>query len=258
MNLESKKQLLLKAVANRNYPETLYKYRTIDQTKQILGNSSFWFADPLSFNDPFDCRLSEVKDKNLEDARIHFTRLGIDKNTIERSIDLFQRNPEKLSDLVKEAREKSILSKGILSLSEKYDDILMWSHYSDSHKGIVIGISMSADPEFFLMPIRIDYADRYEAINYLKDPETSTEQTLKLKSSHWKYEQEIRVYKSQNGLHELKRDAIVEIYFGVNTSEEDITEIVRLVKLNNYNNAKFYKGNKKHGEFSIEFNPLAT
>jgi hypothetical protein len=253
MKLEDKKKLLKKGIDSGNFPKILYKYRTINQTKAILDNFSFWFATPDSFNDPFDCNLSEVDTPSLGDAIKHFKRLGIQESVINQSIDLYRRHPEKLIELVKDTKEKSICSNGVLSLSEKYDDILMWSHYSEYHKGIVLGLSLEDDLEFFVSPIRIDYKDNYEALNYLNDPEKSIIDTLKIKSSQWKYEREIRIYKNNSGLYKINETAIKEIYFGIKTRKEDIEEIYQICEKQNLNHIKFFKGHQSYGTFEVKF-----
>lgn len=256
MTIEYKKELIRKGIANGKFPKVLYKYRTITQAKRILDNFLFWFATPDTFNDPFDCALSENQTPTLDDAIRHFKRLNIDKSIIERSIDLYKRSPDKLFELVKNTKEKSFFSKGVLSLSEKFDDILMWSHYSEYHKGIVFGLELEADLEFFVTPIKIDYRDSYKELNYLSDPHKSTIDTLKIKSSQWKYESEIRIYKNDSGLHKINENAIKEVYFGINTAKEDIFEICRIFSRKGLNGINFFKGEKGHGTFKIEFESL--
>lgn len=146
---EQKKSLLIQLVESGRYPQILYKYRTVEQAKMVLENFSFWFAKADTFNDPFDCSLSEVEKPSLEDARKHFTRIGITPENIEKSIKIYQREPEKLSELICEIKEKTIFNKGVLALSETKDDILMWSHYADYHKGVVIGLDIQSDLDFF-------------------------------------------------------------------------------------------------------------
>ena len=256
MNLEQKKFLLKKGIENGNFPKVLYKYRTIDQTKKILDNFSFWFARPDSFNDPFDCNLSEIENPSLDHARKHFRRLGIQENTVNKSIELYRRNPDKLVDLVKNTKEKSILSKGVLSLSKVFNNILMWSHYSENHTGIVIGLSMEADLDFFISPIKINYKDSYDPLNYLDNPEKSTIDTLRTKSSQWEYEHEIRIYKNSSKLYKIKENAINEIYFGIKASEKNIEDIRILCNSKGLNNISFYQGFQSHGAFEINFKKI--
>ena len=256
MNQERKEELLKQGIDNGNFPQTLYKYRTIEQTEKILNNFSFWFATPDSFNDPFDCNLSEIEPPSLSDAKKHFESIGVSGQTLTKSLDLYNKDPNKLIELVKTVKEKTIFSKGVLSLSEKHDDILMWSHYSDYHQGIVIGLNMEIDIPFFISPIRIDYQDQYETLNYLSDPNKSTIDTLKIKSSQWEYENEIRIYKNNSGLHQIDKKAITEIYFGIKTSEVDIDKIKNICKSKNLNHINFFKGSQGHGTFDIKFKSI--
>ena len=50
----------------------------------------------------------------------------------------------------------------------------MWSHYASNHEGLVICLDILADPEFFLMPMNINYVDSYVESNYLKNAQKST------------------------------------------------------------------------------------
>lgn len=171
MNVNYKKSLLRQAISNGQYPEKLYKYRSIKQAKEIIDNNSFWFSKPDSFNDPFDCCLSEKLEPSFDDARVHFENLGMSDAVINKSIVMLQRHPGSLAKLIQEVKDGSIGSKGVLALSEKFDNILMWSHYGDCHKGVVFGLEMAQDLEFFLMPIKVRYVDEYEELNYLVDPQ---------------------------------------------------------------------------------------
>ncbi|MDR2061681.1 MAG: DUF2971 domain-containing protein [Acinetobacter sp.] len=256
MNIEEKKKLLELALNKGNYPEVLYKYRTVEQLKKILENNSFWFASPDSFNDPFDCSLSEVESYDLDDARAYFRSLRIKEDIIEQTIEMFQKNPSKLYDCVNKVKKTTLNNKGILALSSCNDDILMWSHYADNHKGIAIGLEVRKDLEFFLMPINIDYRDTYEALNYLKNSQQAIDDTLKLKSSAWSYEKEVRIYKDGNGLYTIKPKAIKEICFGVKASNEDIDNIKKICAQKGFEDIFFYKARKIHAQFGIKFEAI--
>ena len=182
--------------------------------------------------------------------------MNISEVIIEKSIDFFRSNPEELLQLVNNAKQASIYSKGVLSLSVKYDDILMWSHYSQYHQGVVFGLDMEADLEFFVTPIRIDYKDNYEELNYLDDPDRSNIDTLKIKSSQWSYESEVRIYKNQSGLHSINEKAIRTIYFGINATQEDVNEIREICSKKGLTEINFYKGEKAHGSFKVIFKNL--
>lgn len=145
---------------------------------------------------------------------------------------------------------------GVFSLSKYYNNILMWSHYADYHKGIVFGLELEADLEFFATPIWVSYKDSYEELNYLSDPLKSTIDTLKIKSSQWAYESEVRIYKNSTGLHRINAKSIKEVYFGIKTSQYEIDEIRQIITSKGLSGVRFFKGEKGHGTFKIEFNSL--
>ncbi|HCE2445491.1 TPA: DUF2971 domain-containing protein [Vibrio parahaemolyticus] len=77
----------------------LYKYLPVNKnTIESFINEYVWYSNPASFNDPFDCAL--ISSDILKDI-IHDTKI-------------------------------------IHCLSADYKNLLMWSHYADSHRGICI------------------------------------------------------------------------------------------------------------------------
>ncbi|MCU8137862.1 DUF2971 domain-containing protein, partial [Vibrio vulnificus] len=85
-----------------------YKYMTLNKnTLDAFINEYCWYSSPLSFNDPFDCAL--VKGKKF--------------------------------------KEFFLETKKILCLATEHNNLLMWSHYADSHKGICIEYTPFSDEE---------------------------------------------------------------------------------------------------------------
>ena len=251
------KKLVVEAVRQGSYPQYLYKYRNIsDRTKDIFRDGKFWFATPSSFNDPFDCNLSETHDISTHDLKTHFSTLAIAPKVVDRYIELNKNNPENIRQMVINTKHKALNSKGILSLSANQSNILMWSHYAHNHTGLVICLDILADPEFFLMPMNIKYVDSYTESNYLKDAHKSTNDSLTLKSSFWKYEEEVRIYKKAEGSYEINKSAIAKVYFGVKTAQDDIDEIIQICKTSGYSNIKFYKAHIKHAKFELYFTEI--
>jgi hypothetical protein len=251
------KKLILKAVKDGSYPRHVYKYRDIsDRTKDILRKGEFWFANPSSFNDPFDCNLSESQKIRLHDLKKHFSTLAIAPQNIQKYIEINKKTPNKIREMVIKTKNTAINKRGILSLSANHNNILMWSHYASNHSGLVICLDILADPEFFLMPINIKYVDSYTESNYLKNAKKSTDDSLKLKSKLWKYEEEIRIYKKAYGLYQINKNAIAKIYFGVKTKQAEIDEIIKLCKDSGYTNVNFFKAHIKHAKFELVFTKI--
>lgn len=87
---------------------------------------------------------------------------------------------------------------GALSLSEVYNHELMWSHYSDEHRGFVIGFD-SSHSFFNQKKSRSDELRHLRKIEYRKSPpvinlmETNATEIFFMKSSKWEYENEWRM-----------------------------------------------------------------
>ena len=131
----------------------LYKYRSFGEyADKIILNSELNFASHTSFNDPFDCNLEHrdfcsYTDEEFESYCQKEGKQGADKEKY-------------LTDLSEELiKAKSEV--GILCMSQDYKNILMWSHYSEYHKGLCFGF----DSRLF-EDIRI----RYSQVKYIITP----------------------------------------------------------------------------------------
>ncbi len=82
---------------------------------------------PEHFNDPFESAISTKVDEII---KLYLK-------------EIYAMNKSDLSRYYKQTRkyiDYKISSNGIISLTEKNNDILMWSHYADNHKGMCIGL----------------------------------------------------------------------------------------------------------------------
>ena len=199
----------------------LYRYlkfnsgrKTLDwenkRLERIFTHNELYFGPPSKFNDPFDCKTlftcegsgSAEFRKFFEGKLKHdFPKLSAEKrrqkvNTLirkgfyrntkwrKKQIGIFQR--------ITEAEGEKL---GILCLSEKRDDILMWSHYANGHTGFCLEFDREGFVSWnFCEPIQ--YRKAYPTCRQFIDKiESKTLHQIFLlrKSEHWKYEKEWRV-----------------------------------------------------------------
>ncbi|MTD33067.1 DUF2971 domain-containing protein [Paludibacterium denitrificans] len=260
--LISRAELIKQGVMQGTFPKRLYKYRPLDGGEgekwslAILEKSEFWFASAPTFNDPFDCNLSEVLQHSEKDYEAYLTESGL---TPEQKSNIYMRMAEDPSYIRNKAiknREKVINSKGILSLSCNYDQILMWSHYASSHTGMVIGLDLLEDPEFFVTPLRVSYVDEYEPLDYFADQKGTIEKNITTKSLSWAYEEEMRIFKKSFGTHSIVRQAIKTIHFGCKTPDEKMHEIIKNCAGWGLSHVRFYKASQAHGAFKLTFDEV--
>jgi len=137
--------------------DTLYKYRTwSDKNHQsCLKNNELFFASPSDINDPFDFKISldyrlldtdekkeQYVDKLLNDIK-HVMKKDIDFEAERRElINRIKNDPDQMEREYQSSNSKAMdLRSGVISLSERWDSILMWTHYAEGHKGFCIGLN---------------------------------------------------------------------------------------------------------------------
>jgi hypothetical protein len=154
-------------------PEFLYKYRSLagkperKRVHEIIGKrawpwgrrkSEIYYPKPEQINDPFDCRMPPIKSSSPRFARsrIAATRARTDSERVDNwhkfeesrvrsDAELEELNRPLSADEEREFKEifssevkAKLKTTGVLSLSAIDDNVLMWSHYADSHKGICL------------------------------------------------------------------------------------------------------------------------
>jgi hypothetical protein len=149
-------------------------------------------------------------------------------------------------------------SKGILSLSTNPTDILMWSHYTNSHEGFVLGFEILKDVQFFSVPLHVKYSQDYPAFKYLTEPDKIVSHGLLTKSKFWKYEGEIRVIKNQQGLHTFAKDCLVEIVLGCRIKPANKGLIFRYLGNYGYGHVKVYQATPSSSKYELEIRPITN
>lgn len=126
----------------------------------------------------------------------------------------------------------------LCSFTEKNDNNLMWSHYTNNHKGICIEYK----PELFeyLKTLKgyvafwkINYSDEPPIVKVLEDVNSKVQKIMFNKQSEWKYENEHRIVFLSNKDTEfipIDRKFIKAIYIGSRTDIEIDKKILSVCK----------------------------
>jgi hypothetical protein len=239
--------------AKNKFPHIVYKYRnwSEDNHKNILLKNELFFTSPKDFNDPFDCRvplnlsLLNTDDKinaYLEKKRVHHNEDAI-KNLEYRLRNELPKLQESWEELYGEGVSNYY---GVLSLSKRWNSILMWSHYADHHKGYCVGfweenlrnsIEVSAGPVFY--PPNNDYP-QIDPL-YDEDFAKTTIQQSHTKSNEWGYESEYRLVKirypesltEKDRKQNIPNSFFAEIIIGLKTPLKTREELKELGKIKN-------------------------
>lgn len=146
---------------------TLYKYVSLDRVPEILDNHRLYLSDGKNFNDPFEITVTDKKNHKIR----HIEGLHI------------------------------------LSLTNSFRNKLIWSHYTDSHKGVCLTVKV---PNNLVYPICYSTKRIYEDSDIDNIISSSTRITKKsvekdfsplskdkkiayIKDKKWIYEKEYRV-----------------------------------------------------------------
>lgn len=237
-----------------NIPKILYKYRNWgdDYHKRVLTSNEVFLASPANLNDPFDASLpfrydvAEMTPENITKKLLITGRKRwpeIDETELhERAYreqfsgrfddDAYWKD---MHENNKEALHKDF---GLLSLTRAPNNLLMWAHYANCHKGFCVGLdtdilydtiggtigAVAYQNDFPIMPLFSEERQDIEAVVKM----------LNTKSPHWNYEEEYRVSKNaaSNKVFTLPTEAIKEIIIGCNMSLADRESILQVVDKN--------------------------
>lgn len=194
----------------------LYKYRPDNKhTLRSLEFQEFYFSFPYEFNDPFDSRVLVDCEGDEDDWSELAEFVGISTDARSKAMETLKSldfDSQAIKKIYEGRQERFIL---VYCLSEIRDNILMWSHYSNSHHGICLGFEtiiqenllciMRIDPNFnrhldsahnyFLNISKIEYQEhRPKPYDFFSNREIkSLFAFLTAKGIKWEYEKEHRI-----------------------------------------------------------------
>lgn len=261
--------------------EYLYKYRPLyngdknnyefnDHTLSILKNGELYFSKPKEFNDPFDCLfpilpyeitqkqvLEKIHSKDPESRekrkQLKLYIRDFCKKDIGSYVNYFNSLIKNDSKMLYELnRDQSDIFE-VCCFSKNFKNILMWSHYADSHKGICIGIKTIYEENSNLIEFKkVKDVDKIKAekvkynsenkkippVNYQDLTEDLVVQSIITKSLHWKYEEEYRTILLKNMVNiqnlNLKKENICKVIFGFKTPLGIIRDTLHFIKISKF------------------------
>gem|GEM_PF-2797764 len=221
-----------------SYP--LYHYTSVKAAKAILLGQSLWYRSTKYSNDPFELNsnlidhtvdsldsMKEIYSQVLEDQ-------AFDSQKVARLVNSLTK--ESFYNNRKAAYEGYRKRMGIFCFSKIMDNTLMWSHYSDKHRGVCLGFRLRWDRAFITMSV--NYMENLIPIkafkNNIRNPLTDY-YWIFTKSNNWAYEQEVRRFNiSSSGKFPFEQGEFREIYYGAATSQKDIAELEKIIDQKSY------------------------
>ena len=236
-------------------PRYLYKYRSINSAIKFLENSSIYFSSYREFNDPFESACKRKYDFTPQEYFETFQRWGVDSFSAAIEAEKIRLGYVNAKDLLRQATDLILNGFAYFCMAKESDNILMWSHYADSHKGVCLKFDLLQDLDTFALTVPVDYNSEYPEFDTLNgNPGINI---ITRKSPDWAYEHEHRTVKvKEHGLHVIKKEVLVEVIFGCRTNKEDKTLIRDLVKSNGFKSVSFSEAVVNPEAYKLDIQPF--
>ncbi len=253
-------------------PNNLYKYRSFDSLSlRLLCESESWYANFSSFNDPLDGMVKLINDidiKKLERLHDYFYEGGgarIRDNYRWSQTEDGEREESHDDYVVSIVNDigsmisGSFDTKGILTLSERWDSPLMWSHYASSHTGFCIEYDATDNRCGYIKKVQygsqqgIRASDVYSwKIDKIESAlKTVVDATFFSKANDWGYESEWRDVSRKRGIH-FAPFRISGVIFGLRCPSQVKTAIMRAFEGTGGKSPDFYETYFRQTTFEMD------
>ena len=240
------------------HPDFLYKYQTMTAyTLAALTNNTVWLAKPKTFNDPFDCAIT-LDSQRYKESVIHAITVAMERakpNGLrpEHLQDIWPDDKEAFEDF-REKLRNLFQEIGIFSFSAVPNHMLMWSHYTDHHRGFCVEYDCRKGTELRALAHKVRYKGTVPSLTAadfaLPNNEAAFETMWLTKAKCWSYEKEWRVMMNEGGKNYQAPSSIVAVIFGARMPESD--RIMVAQALRHQEEIRFKEAILKEGHFSIE------
>lgn len=221
----------------------LYKYRSVDDwTRKIIVDNELYFASPHSFNDPFDCRINLLDNVDHESLRPMMLQAAAQR-PIKVSREIIKRGTHEPYDTLNPADAISLMitnavdddrllyrnidasvsrireyvgGLGVLCMSREQSNILMFSHYAASHRGIALGFDGEQLSQSFGNYTPVVYSDEMPEVSVLNPLDL-----FYVKARLWEYEHEVRFLSPSFGAKSMPETCLKTVILGCEITLED-------------------------------------
>ncbi len=231
----------------------VYKYFRINQyLYDTLISNQLYFSSIEQFNDPYDCHLAILDKISEEDFNVFIEKTIKDTDIKMKYLDAFRKKPDEFIKPFIEMYRNWLKHLGICCFTKGKENILLWSHYADSHRGVCLGFDYNLMEKIFPQFDEVNYNDEPFYFD-IKNPLDSVSRTALRKSSDWKYEDEIRFFMERSKNTDFYKEALLEVNFGSRCSKRDMMNIQYLISKLNYPHCSFYKSSINQSKYIVEF-----
>lgn len=250
-------------------PKYLYRYYQFDKyTEKIFTKNEIYFQEPSKFNDPLDSKICYRKGTTIEKQSFLKRNLPlINPELTEQQVNEISKNPSKYEKFINDfckMQDRRRDELGVYCLTTLKDNILMWAHYSDNHKGFCL--EFDGQGEFFQRAQPIEYSKVLPTFNILDKTvgefhkyADKLADLLLTKAEDWRYEDEWRIVCTPEhggpGIHTFPEKLLTGVILSFQISNENRNNIIEWCKGRMFK-PKIYQATPKDGEFGLDIIPL--
>lgn len=257
-----------------NLQPVLYKYRDWNNCfhRLTIEKQLIQLSSPRKFNDPFDCAPtvtiegSKIVEESINNS-IFREHGNVSENERLKIRAEVLADPDYTNEKWREEKNDEFInyinkSCGVFCLTKEQDNILMWSNYSDNHRGFVIGF----DTDKILNNSEVGnkrlvtYVDKVLPVN-IDELNNVTQETIfnmiYTKSDKWHHEKEFRTVKTYaaDKVIQLTKDYFKEIIIGYCMPPDDEEKLIIMIK-NHLPDVPLFKAKRNRYEFKMDIEPL--
>lgn len=289
--------------------QLFYKYQSFDtkgHTFENLKNNQLFLSNLSTVNDPFDCKMNFFLRGRKEEWLKYFKRNKIDRKKAENILKdnlnrgwfeqqgfyiSFDPTNEKYRTQQNNSFHGDFHLESLPLIScftELNDNILMWSHYSDYHRGICICIKAKKVLNDYIVVLDSRLKGNFSKVNYQEDiprpfnmldfeeRQIHINDGFIAKFSKWEYEKEWRLIvntdevkknnirrepngKILGGLMNYDKHDLEGVVFGLKASfenAESVCNIIRKEYLDKGIGVNLYQAKEVRGKYALQIVPI--
>lgn len=262
---------------SKSDPEFLYRYygelKTGFSKERIFTHNEVYFSNLKGLNDPFDSVGYRIAAESINEEKFIAHMLkdptdrfpGLSREAKRRGFakiykERIAKDPKAFFAGFEGGLKK--LTKGImgvLCLSGKPANILMWSYYSSGHRGFCLEFQADKHTPFFAQAQPIKYRKEYPILDFFQSTDGEKMQKILLtKSIQWKHEDEWRILGKEYkpGPHHFPPEFLKGVIFGCAMEDKDKHTIMEWVG-QGQTKPKFYQAKTKKDEYGLKIVPYS-
>ena len=227
---------------------SLFKFSSFSEEKfnhyeSLFIDKKLYHATPSELNDPFESRPRYKRAETREEIQGLRSRLiklargeGLTKKEAAQAVTKKMAIPEELHKNLNSIILKNYQELRICSFTKNLDNLLLWAHYADSHKGFCIEFEC-VNSELSLAN-KVAYRSTYPTFTFPLSKENVILPVL-IKSKDWAYEQEFRsAIRPQSTTKNISADKtslllkssdIKAVYFGSGMKEKERIKLIEII-----------------------------